>query len=115
PTTQVGMTLIGILAGAFGERALVASVAARLEQYSGIAPYSETLAFVIVVMAITYVTLVIGELVPKRLALHHPERLASIFSGPLSVASRIASPAVHLLNGSTRVVLRLLRARPPDG
>jgi putative hemolysin len=114
-TTQVGMTLIGILSGALGERALVANLSNQLGHYSPIAAYSGTLAFIIVVVTITYVTLVIGELVPKRLALHHPESVASILSSPLSLVSRIAAPVVHLLGGSTRLVLRVLRAKPAAG
>src|SRR5262252_3145495 len=72
-TTQVGITLIGILVGALGERALAENVSLHLKGYSTLAPYSDTLAFALVVVAITYVTMVIGELAPKRLALHHPE------------------------------------------
>src|SRR5215467_3126825 len=100
-TAQVGVTLIGILVGAIAERALVASVSTKLGQYSPIARYSDTLAFILVVVTITYVTIVIGELVPKRLALLHPERLASILSNPLAMISRIMAPAVHVLSGST--------------
>src|SRR4051812_43863838 len=74
-TVQIGLTLISILTGAFGERALVAMVAEKLDQYPQIAHYSDTAAFLIVIAALTYVTLVIGELVPKRLALLNPERL----------------------------------------
>ncbi len=114
-TTQIGITLIGILAGAFGERSMVASVSAWLRQYPQAAPYSETIAFVVVIVFITYVTLVIGELVPKRLALHNPERIASIFAGPLSFTSKLAAPAVHLLTISTRLVLKILRAKAPEG
>ena len=113
-TTQIGMTLIGILAGAYGEHSLVAKVSSRLGHYPSVAPYNDTLAFAFVVAAITYVTLVLGELVPKRLALHNPERLASLLAEPLSIISRIGAPAVYVLNGSTRLVLRLLRARPPE-
>src|SRR5262245_29325496 len=65
-TVQIGLTLISILAGAFGERSLVASVSKRLESYPQIAGYSETLGFALVIVVLTYVTLVIGELVPKR-------------------------------------------------
>ncbi len=114
-TTQVGMTLIGVLVGALGEKTLVESLSAYLRRYSAIEPYSGTLAFAIVVIAITYVTLVVGELVPKRVALHHPEKYASLLSGPLSMVSRAAGPVVHLLSGSTRFVLKLLRAKPQAG
>jgi len=111
-TTQIGITLIGILTGAFGERALTARLSARLDVFESVAPYSETLAFMVVVVAITYVTLIFGELVPKRLALHNPERIASILANPMHVISRMGAPAVRLLGGSTRLVLRILRAKP---
>ncbi len=114
-TVQIGLTLISILTGAFGERSLVANVSKRLEVYPQVVRYSETLGFAIVIVVLTYVTLVIGELVPKRLALLNPERLASMFAGPLSAVSSIAAPAVHLLTGSTRLVLRVIGARPPEG
>jgi putative hemolysin len=113
-TSQIGITLIGILTGAYGERALTARVSAALQVYPRIAPYSESIAFGIVVVAITYFSLVIGELVPKRLALLNPERFAGFFAPPLSFVSRIASPVVHLLGSSTRFILRVIGARPPE-
>src|SRR5207247_6620094 len=79
-TTQIGITLIGILTGASGQRALKARLSTHLDLIQSVAPYTETLAFVIVVVAITYLTLIFGELVPKRLALHNPERTASIMA-----------------------------------
>jgi putative hemolysin len=111
-TIQIGITLIGILTGAYGERTLTAKLAATLEFYPRIAPYRETIAFVLVVVTITYFSLVVGELVPKRLALLNSERFAAFFAPPLSFLSRIAGPYVHLLSSSTRFVLRILGARP---
>jgi putative hemolysin len=113
-TVQIGLTLVGILAGAFGERALVSRVALAMTRYPLLAPYSDNLAFAAVMISIAYITLVIGELVPKRLALHDPEGLASRFARPLSLLSRLAAPAVHLLGASTRLVLKLLRAEPSE-
>jgi putative hemolysin len=111
-TTQIGITLIGILTGAFGERALTARLSARLDVIQSVAPYSETLAFVSVVVAITYVTLIFGELVPKRLALHNPERIAAKMATPMHFISRVGGPVVRLLGGSTRLALRVLRLKP---
>src|SRR5262245_61692701 len=113
-TAQIGITLIGILAGAFGERALTARLATILQSYPQIAPYSESVAFGLVVVTITYFSLVLGELVPKRLALLNPERFATFFAPPLSFVARMAAPVVHLLSWSTRFVLRILGARPPE-
>jgi putative hemolysin len=95
-TSQIGITLIGILTGAYGERTLTAKLAAELEFYPKIALYRESIAFALVVVTITYFSLVIGELVPKRLALLNPERFAGFFAPPLSFKSRIASPVLHM-------------------
>src|SRR5262245_41285035 len=111
-TIQIGITLIGILAGALGERTLVTQTAAWLSRVPELAPYSGDIAFAIVMVLITYVALVLGELVPKRLALHNPEGIASFLAGPMRFLSRLGGPAVHLLSGSTRAVLRALHIRP---
>ncbi|MBI4475371.1 MAG: HlyC/CorC family transporter [Acidobacteria bacterium] len=113
-TIQIGITLIGILAGAFGERTLGNQVAAPLRNFATIAPYSDAIAFGLVVVLITYLSLILGELVPKRLALQNPERIASIMASPMHVLSEIGGPAVTFLGGSTRLVLRVLRARPSE-
>src|SRR5689334_14956338 len=113
-TTQVGITLVGILMGAYGERTLSNRLTPSLEQIPSIARYSETVAFAIVVVLITYVTLVLGELVPKRLALHNPERVASALARPMHFISRIANPIVHLLSGSTTLVLKTFRLKPSE-
>src|SRR5688572_15626660 len=113
-TIQIGITLIGILNGAFGENALTNRLSVRLEGNPIIAPYAESIAFLIVVVAITYATLIFGELVPKRLALHNPERIASAMAGAMQFLSRLGSPAVKFIGGSTRIVLSLLRIRPPE-
>src|SRR5262245_22399597 len=80
-TVQIGITLIAILTGAVGERTLTERLSQRLEDVPRFAGYTETVAFWIVVVAITYVSLVFGELLPKRLALRNPERLASAIAG----------------------------------
>src|SRR5262249_33093676 len=112
-TTQIGITLIAILTGALGERTLTDRLSLRLQQFPRFADYSESLAFVIVVIAITYVSLVFGELLPKRLALHNPERFASSLSGLMNFVSRLCAPAVMLISGSTRLAISTLRLRPP--
>ncbi len=107
-TVQIGITLIGILAGVFGGATIADRLAVRLDSIPLLAPYSGAIALGIVVLGITYLTLVIGELVPKRLALHNAERIACTVAAPMRVLSRIASPAVHLLSISTDTVLRIL-------
>jgi putative hemolysin len=107
-TVQVGITLIGILMGAFGGATLSADLAAGLRTWPVLAPYAEELAIGIVVVAIAYFSLVLGELVPKRLALHAPEAIAARVARPMQWLSAAMLPFVKLLTLSTEGVLRLL-------
>src|SRR5215475_3632233 len=109
-TVQIGITLIGILAGAFGGATISAHLARSLNRIPALAPYSEAVSLVVVVMMITYLSLVVGELIPKRPALNHPERIASRIAKPMWLLSRLASPAVRALSSSTTFLLRLLGA-----
>jgi putative hemolysin len=111
-TTQIGITLIAILTGAVGERTLTDRLALQLQQSPQIASYAGTVAFVIVIAAITYTSLVFGELLPKRLALHNPERLAAAMSGMMDFLSRLCAPIVLLISGSTRLVIGVLGLHP---
>lgn len=112
-TVQVGITLVGVLAGALGE----ASIAVRLEQalngIPALAPYSRALSLAVMVLGVTYLSLVFGELVPKRLAMLHAETVAGILAPLTRAMSRITAPVIWALTGSTEVFLRLLRQRPP--
>ena len=110
-TVQVGITLIGILSGAFGGAALTGALAESLRSLPGVGAYAEGIAFAVVVLAITYLSLVVGELVPKRVALNAPEAIAARVAGPMGRLSTVASPAVRLLGVSTEAALRLLRIR----
>jgi len=113
-TIQVGITLIGIMSGALGEAALAGRVEDYIKQVDGLADYSEGLASVIVVIVITYFSLIIGELVPKRLALLQPERIAMVMVRPMRWLSVLAYPLVKLLSWSTDLVLLVLRVRKSD-
>ncbi|HYC55100.1 MAG TPA: hemolysin family protein [Candidatus Binatia bacterium] len=110
-TVQVGITLIGVFAGAFGGATIAEQIDVRLERIPALAPYSEVVGVAVVVLGITYLSLVIGELVPKRLALNAPERVATAVAPAMTVLSRIAAPAVWLLTVSTKAMLRLLRVK----
>lgn len=114
-TTQIGITLVGVLLGAIGERALASDFSALLGRVPELAHYREALSLALVVIAITYVSLVVGELVPKRLALYHPEAIARVVARPMWVLSRLTYPGVRLLGISVDLCLKLLRARPPAG
>jgi putative hemolysin len=113
-TVQVGITLIGILAGAFGGASLSEKLAVPLKQYESLAPYADKIAFGLVVLVITYFSLVIGELVPKQLALNHAEAIARAVAKPMRWIAKICSPAVRLLSGSTDAVLKLFGIKPSD-
>ena len=108
---QIGISLIGVLAGAFGGATLAEPLADVLRGAPPLAPYAGPVAFGAVVVAITYLSLILGELVPKRLALNGAEDMASRVAGPMRLISVITSPAVWFLSASTEAVLRLLRAR----
>lgn len=110
-TIQVGITTIGILSGAIGESAIADPLAAWLRGYELFAPYARGIAFTLTVVGLTYVSVVVGELVPKRLALLAPETIASLVSRPMQVLARVTHPLVVILSASGSLVLRLLGAR----
>lgn len=107
-TVQVGITLIGIFNGAFGEASLVAQLAPQLAEMPVIGPYARELALAVVVIGITFASIILGELVPKRIALLYPETVAMIVSGPMQWLSRIMSPFVKVLSITTEFIMRLL-------
>ncbi|EKF86065.1 hemolysin family protein [Methanobacterium formicicum] len=110
-TIQIGITLIGILAGAFGGATIALTISTKLEGIALLQPYSEALGFLIVVLIITYLSLIIGELVPKRIALNNPERIAVKIARPMKYISRITSPLVALLSISMDLVLKILQIK----
>ena len=114
-TAQIGITLVGILAGVFGGATIAERLAVSLGRLPLLAAYNKPVSIAIVVLSITYLSLVFGELVPKRLALNNAEEIASRLARPMRWLSVIATPAVRVLSVSTEAVLRVLRVRPPAG
>lgn len=110
-TVQIGITLIGIFAGAFGEATIAERFAAYLVKFSALAPYSGALSITFVVLIISYTTLIFGELVPKRLALSNAESIASAVAKPMFSLSVIAKPLVRILSSSTEAVLSAMKVR----
>ena len=106
-TVQVGITLIGVLAGAFSGAMLVEQFGTWLDTWPLIAPYGQPTAFAIVVPSITYVQLVVGELLPKRIALNDPERVASALAPLMRAFARVATPAVWFVRNSTEGLLHV--------
>ncbi|NUM54482.1 MAG: HlyC/CorC family transporter [Candidatus Hydrogenedentes bacterium] len=111
-TVQVGITLVGIFAGAFGGATIAEIIDDWLQSIPVLAPYGESIGLGIVVICITYFSLVIGELVPKRIALGNPEGIASRVAVPMKLLSKIASPGVRLLSASTDALLYVLPFKP---
>ena len=113
---QVGITLIGILAGAYGQATIAGELDRILEiAFPAFAPYSQFFATALVVVLITYVSLIIGELVPKRLALIFPEAIASKMAAPISAMALLMKPFVLLLTASTSGILKILGVKDRDG
>lgn len=107
PTVQVGITLVSVFTGVFGGARIAAHVQAWLATFPAMREFSESLALALVVIVTTYLTLVLGELVPKQLALRSPEAMAIRAARPILLMSRIAAPAVWLLDRSTHGILAL--------
>jgi putative hemolysin len=113
-TVQIGITLISVLAGAFGGATLAKLLAVELAKIPALTPYSESLALGIVVVIITILTIWLGELVPKRLGLHSPERIARVVAGPMLFLSKAFSPLVRIMSGATDLILRLIGVKASD-
>jgi len=109
-TTQVGITLIGVLSGAFGGATLAETLSASLVDIPWLAPYRDAVSLSLVVILITYLSIVFGELVPKRIAQNNAERIATRVAGFMRGFARLFSPIVTFLSASTDLVLRLIGA-----
>ncbi len=106
-TVQFGITMVGVLAGAYGGATIAEQVAEPIRTVPQLVPYADGLALGIVVSVITVLSLIIGELVPKRIALNNPEAIASWVARPMIMLSRIGGPAVGVLTAATNFVLRV--------
>ena len=106
-TVQIGITLISIFNGAFGEAALVEKLAPQLSAIPAVAPYARQGALGVVIVGITFASILFGELIPKRIAMQYPETIATMMSRPLHALSRLMAPFVKLLSLITELVMRL--------
>lgn len=111
-TVQIGITLVGVLAAALSGASISAKLTLYLQAIPWLAPQADKVAFGLVVLVLTYFSLVIGELLPKRIGLGNPERVASALAGPMNWLARAGKPLVSLLGGSTDTLLRLFRIKP---
>ncbi len=114
-TIQIGITLVGILAGAFGGATVAKGLEVYLGNFPALAPYSSAISITFVVLIITYLTLILGELVPKQLALNKAEVIASKVARTMLFLSTVAKPLVIVLSISTEAVLRIMRIQKING
>lgn len=116
-TVQVGITLVGVIASAYGGATIAEQLAVKFEGVPWMAEHAEAIALTIVVAAITFLSVLLGELVPKRIALSNPERVASIVARPMGVLALIGKPLVRLLTVSSQLILRVfgMRGVPEPG
>jgi putative hemolysin len=113
-TVQIGITLITIVSGAYGEKQFSEFFKPLIKDVPALEPYTEGLAFGFSIAIITFLTLVIGELVPKRLALNSPESIAVTAAQPIQFFAKLATPLAILLNRSADGVLKLMGVRPSE-
>ncbi|HCB01383.1 MAG TPA: hypothetical protein DEP19_03280 [Anaerolineae bacterium] len=111
---QIGITLIGVLAGAVGGATISETLAVTLAGVPYIGEYSESISLGIVVLTITILSLWLGELVPKRLGINSPERIAIVVAGPVLFISKVFSPFIKLMSNATNFVLRLIGVNPSN-
>lgn len=107
-TVQIGITLIGILLGVYSGENLTNDFKNFLDQFAVIQPYSKTLSTIGIVIFITYLSILLGELLPKRIAMTFPERIITVLAKPMDILSKITSPFVLLLTTSNNILLKLL-------
>ncbi|WP_345250339.1 hemolysin family protein [Nibrella saemangeumensis] len=113
-TVQIGITLIGILLGIFSGDKITSDMQAYVAQIEPLAPYSRSIAVVLVLIILTYTSLVLGELVPKRIGLSNPEGIAKTMAAPMNLLSRLTSPFISLLGTSSDLLIKILRIKPNE-
>jgi putative hemolysin len=113
-TVQIGITLIGILTGLFSGENIKGDIAAFLSRFEWIKPYSNGVATTLVVILVTYLSLVLGELVPKRIGLSRPEAIAKLVAAPMRLISKITHPFIWLLTKSSNIISRIFNIQPND-
>jgi putative hemolysin len=113
PTVQVGITLMAILSGARGESAISRLLAPQLGKWFS-PQYSEPIASILAIAIITYLTIVVAELVPKQIALNSPEKIASFVAKPIELLARFSTPLIFMLSRSTKFVVKLFGIRPSN-
>ncbi|MCU9613374.1 hemolysin family protein [Caldibacillus lycopersici] len=111
-TIQIGITLIGVITGAFGGATIANQLSVYVKKVDFLAPFSAQFSLFVVVGLTTYLSLIIGELVPKRIGMSDPEKIALIISKPMYYFSKIGRPLIWILSKSTEIILKLLKIKP---
>ena len=111
-TVQIGITLIGILTGIYSGDKITSDVQNFIQGFEVLKPYSPAIAVGLVVVVLTFFSLVLGELLPKRIGLNHPEAIAKAVAMPMKVVSIVTAPFIWLLTQSTEFLLDVLRIKP---
>lgn len=111
-TTQIGITLIGILTGIFSGDKITADVQLFISTFETLKPYSQTIAVGVVVVILTFFSLIFGELLPKRIGLNHPESIAKAMALPMTIVSTSTAPFIWLLTSTTDFLLKILNIKP---
>ncbi len=113
-TIQIGITLVGVLTGIYSGDTFKEPLKNWLSQYGTFGEYASTVATIIIVIIVTYLSLVLGELVPKRIGLSNPEGIAKSVAGPMRIVTWITFPFIWLLSKSSHIIIRLLNMKPND-
>jgi putative hemolysin len=113
-TVQIGITLIGILTGFFSGANMTVQLQAFIARNDLLRPYSGAIAVSLVVVMITYLSLVIGELVPKRIGLSNPEGISKMMAAPMNLLSKLTSPFIWLLSVSNDLIIKILGIKPAE-
>ena len=113
-TVQIGITLVGTIAGVFSGASIAEDLGMWLNQFSIVSGHGVTLAMMLVVMCVSYLSLVLGELAPKRIGLNSPERIICAVAAPMNILSKMAAPGVWLLTATTELIMALIGLRPSD-
>jgi putative hemolysin len=112
-TVQAGISVIGVVTGAYGGATIAQALSIYFKPLPLIGAYANTVSMVVVIAVITYISLIIGELVPKKMALNNPESIAIAIAIPMQIFSRVFFPLIQLLSISTEFVLKIIGARAP--
>lgn len=113
-TVQIGITLVGILAGAYGGASIAQKLSEPFNALPFISPHGETVAVFVIVACITYLSVVVGELVPKQIALNNAERLAMLVARPMYILLALCTPVVFILEGSAKILIKVLGVKTQD-